>query len=112
MLIFATLIFFAFRARSNPPAHKRLIFVGTVALMIAAIARWPVLGQRNPITAALLSYAFLLLLVSYDLWSTRKIHRATIWASAFLIFVQQIRIPIGKTAAWHAFASWVQSIAH
>jgi FtsH-binding integral membrane protein len=112
MLIFATLIFFAFRARSNPPAHKRLIFVGTVALMIAAIARWPFLGQRNPITAALLSYVFLLLLVSYDLWSTRRIHRATIWASAFLIFVQQIRIPIGKTAAWHAFATWVQSIAH
>jgi len=112
MLIFATLIFFAFRARSNPPAHKRLIFVGTVALMIAAIARWPVLGQRNPITAALLSYVFLLVLVSYDLWSTRKIHRATIWASAFLIFVQQIRIPSGKTAAWHAFATWVQSIAH
>src|SRR5467141_3375498 len=27
MLIFATLIFFAFRARSNPPAHKRLILV-------------------------------------------------------------------------------------
>jgi FtsH-binding integral membrane protein len=112
MLIFATLIFFAFRNRSNPPAHKRLIFVGTVALMIAAIARWPFFGQRNPITAALLSYVFLLLLVSYDLWSTRKIHRATIWASAFLIFVQQIRIPIGKTAAWHAFATWVQSIAH
>jgi len=111
MLIFATLIFFAFRNRSNPPAHKRLIFVGTVALMIAAIARWPFLGQRNPIKAALLSYVFLLLLVSYDLWSTRKIHRATIWASAFLIFVQQIRIPIGKTAAWHAFATWVQSIA-
>jgi FtsH-binding integral membrane protein len=111
MLIFATLIFFAFRARSNPPAHKRLIFVGTVALMIAAIARWPFFGQRNPITAALLSYVFLLLLVSYDLWSMRKIHRATIWASAFLIFVQQIRIPIGKTAAWHAFATWVQSIA-
>src|SRR3984893_15670405 len=30
MLIFATLIFFAFRARSNPSAHKRLISVGTV----------------------------------------------------------------------------------
>src|SRR3989475_7028359 len=41
MLIFATLIFFAMRARSNPPTHKRLIFVGTTALLIAAIARWP-----------------------------------------------------------------------
>ena len=111
MLIFATLIFFAFRARSNPSAHKRLIFVGTVALMIAAIARWPIWSHRNPITAALVSYVFLLILVTYDLWSTRKLHRVTIWAGAFLIFVQQIRIPIAHSAAWHSFATWVQSIA-
>jgi hypothetical protein len=112
MLIFATLIFFAFRARSNPPAHKRLILVATVSLMIAAIARWPLaLVHGNPIRAALLSYLFLLILAAYDLWSTRKVHRATLWAGAFLIIVQQIRIPIGKTAAWHAFATWVQSVA-
>jgi len=112
MLIFATLVFFAFRARSNPPAHKRLILVATIALLIAAIARWPfAIVHRIPVRAALFSYAFLLILVAYDLWSTRKVHRATIWAGAFLILVQQIRIPIGKTAAWHAFATWVQTIA-
>ena len=61
--------------------------------------------------AAIASYAFLALLIAYDFWSTRKIHRATLWAATFLIFVQQIRIPIGKTAAWHSFAAWVQSIA-
>lgn len=111
MLIFATLVFFAFRARSNPTAHKRLILVATVALMIAAIARWPIaFTYRNPLRAALLSYVFLLMLVAYDLWSTRTVHRVTIWACAFLIFVQQIRMPIGKTAAWHAFASWAQSL--
>jgi hypothetical protein len=38
MLVFATLIFFAFRARSNPPAHKRLILLATLALLVAAIA--------------------------------------------------------------------------
>jgi hypothetical protein len=112
MLIFGTLIFFAFRARSNPPVHKRLIFVATTALLIAAVARWPLAFVfRNAPMAGLLTYAFLLLLGTYDYWSTRKIHRATIWASAFLIFVQQIRIPIGKTAVWHAFAAWVQSVA-
>jgi hypothetical protein len=112
MLIFATLVFFAFRARSNPPTHKRLILVATVALLIAAIARWPLaLVHRNPIRAALLSYLFLLILAAYDFWSTRRVHRATLWAGAFLIIVQQIRIPIGKTAAWHAFASWAQSLA-
>jgi len=112
MLIFATLISFAFRFRSDPATHKRLILIGTIALMIAAIARWPVLGHRDAVRAALLSYVFLAFLAAYDLWSTHKLHRATLWASAFLIFVQQIRIPIGKTAAWHAFAAWVQSIAH
>ena len=110
ILIFATLIFFAFRARSNPSAHKRFIFVATTALLVAALARWPMV-HRNLAMAALLSYIFLLILVAYDLWSTRKVHRATLWAGAFLIFVQQIRIPIGKTAAWHAFATWAQSLA-
>jgi hypothetical protein len=61
--------------------------------------------------AALASYVFLLILIAYDLWSTRKVHRATIWAGAFLIFVQQIRILIGKTAACHAFASWALSLS-
>lgn len=112
MLIFATLIVFAFRARSNSAAHKRLILIATVSLMIAAVARWPLaVVHRNPIAAAFTTYIFLLMLVAYDLWSARKIHRATVWASVFLIFIQQIRIPIGKTALWHAFASWVLSIA-
>jgi hypothetical protein len=112
MLIFAMLVFFAFRARSNSPAHKRLILVATIALLIAAIARWPLAAvQGNPIRATLLTYIFLLILAGYDIWSTRKIHRATLWAGAFLIFVQQIRIPIGKTAAWQAFATWAQSLA-
>jgi FtsH-binding integral membrane protein len=112
MVIFATVIFFAFRARTNPPAHKRLIFVGTVALMVAAIARWPfAMVHRNPVMAGRFSYIFLLMLVAYDLWSTRKVHRATLWAGAFLIFVEQIALPIGSTAAWHNFATWVQHIA-
>ena len=112
MLIFATLVFFAFRSRSNPAAHKRLILVATTALLIAALARWPFdVVHRKPMMAALASYIFLVILVAYDLWSTRKVHRATIWAGAFLIFVQQIRIPIGKTDTWHAFASWVLTLS-
>jgi FtsH-binding integral membrane protein len=111
MVIFATLIFFAFRARSNPPAHKRLILIATIGLSIAAIARWPIV-HRTPGRGALISYIFLLMLVAYDLWSSHKVHRATLWAGAFLIFVQQIRPFLGHSAAWHSFASWVQSLSH
>jgi FtsH-binding integral membrane protein len=111
MLIFSVLVFFAYRARFDSAAHKRIIMVATVALMIAAIARWPIAGvQHNPMAAALVSYVFLLILVAYDLWATHKVHRATIWASMFLIFVQQARFPIGQTRMWHALATWAQNL--
>ncbi len=42
MLIFATLIYFAFRQRFNPSAHKRLILIATITLLDAAFGRWPI----------------------------------------------------------------------
>lgn len=112
MLIFVVCLYSAFRARFNPSAHKRYIYIATTALLIAAIARLPFsFGSRRVLVAALLTNIFLLILVAYDWWSTRTIHRATVWAGAFMIFVQQVRLPIGRTAAWHAFAAWVQTHA-
>ncbi len=110
MLNFAVLVAFAFRARTNPSVHKRLILLATIALISAAIFRWPFAfvyhdGER----ATVFSYVFLLAMVLYDFWSTRKIHRATLWGGAFLVLAQQIRIPIGHSAAWHSFATWMQS---
>lgn len=112
ILNFAILIFFAYWYRRDPASHKRLIYIATVSLLTAAVARWPwSLVHRSPPHAAIFTYTFLLVLAAYDLWSTRKIHRLTVWASAYLIFIQQIRLPIGRTAAWHSLAAWVQSIA-
>lgn len=112
MLVFVVLIFLAFRNRANSPVHKRYIYVGTSTLLIAAIARWPFsFVHRQVAVAGLGVYLFLLLLALYDLWSTRKIHRVTLWASALVIFVFQSRLVLGKTAAWHSFASWVQELA-
>ena len=112
MVVFPTLVFFAFRARFDPQAHKRIITVATIALLTAPIARLPfAIVHRKPPMAHVASYIFLLLLVAYDLWSTRKIHRTTLWAGTFLIFMQQISAPIARTEAWHAFAGWVQTWA-
>jgi len=112
MLLFGTFIYFAFRERLNPPAHKRYIFLATTALLVAAIARLPFafLSRKNPMDGAA-SDLFLLALIGYDLWSTRKVHRVTLWSGIFLAAVQQSRIPIGKTALWHSFATWVQTHA-
>jgi FtsH-binding integral membrane protein len=111
MMFFAIVLFLAFRNRRDSAAHKRFILVATNALLIAALARVPIaFSYRKIFIATLLSDIFLLGLVAYDLWSTHKIHRVTLWAGGFLIFIQQVRLPIGKTAAWHAFAGWVQRL--
>ena len=50
MLVFATLVYFAFRNRFNAAAHKRLLMIATTGLMIAAVARWPwaFVHRQNP----------------------------------------------------------------
>ncbi len=111
MFDFAVLAGCALYARSNPSVHKRLILMATISMMRAAIFRWPfAFVFHNQIRAILISYAFTLVLVAYDLWSTHKVQRATIWASTLLILVHIVRIPIGQTGAWHAFARWFGSL--
>lgn len=107
MLVFSTLIFLALRARRNPATHKRLILVSTITLMNAAFVRWPLsVVHLNLEMACLFGYVLLVFLAAYDLWSMHRIHRATLWAGLFLIAVQQLRVPVGRTVAWHAFAEW------
>jgi hypothetical protein len=113
MLIFAVLVYFAYRTRFNPSYHKRIILLATIALMDAPTGRPPfTVITAHPFMDTIFCVFFLLLLVGYDLWSIRKVHRATLWAGLFLIIAQQLRIPIGNTAAWHALATWAQSFTH
>lgn len=108
MLAFSTLIYFAFRNRFNPAAHKRLILIATIAILDAAFDRWPVdvawWGHRA--TSFICVIPLLLLMMCYDYWSMGKVHRATIWASIFLVVLQQLRDPIGHSVAFQAFAAW------
>jgi len=89
-----------------------LILVATIALLIAAIARWPLAAvQRNPIRATLFTYIFLLILAGYDILVHTQGSSSYALGGSFPYLVQQIRIPIGKTAAWQAFATWAESLA-
>ena len=112
MLVFATLVFFAYRARFTPAAHKRLILIATISLMDAPTGRPPFAAvTAHPFLGSTFVAIFLLLIVAYDLWSTRKVHRATICAGLFVLIAQQLQVPLGNTAAWHTFATWAQNLA-
>jgi hypothetical protein len=117
VVAFAVLIVFAYCARFDSAAHKRLIIVGSTALMAAPIARWHLHGflqtrafGMSAIMGERVSYIFILLLIVYDLSTRRRVHRATVWAGAFLIIFQQSAFYFGRTWIWHAFAGWVQTI--
>jgi len=104
--VFAVLVFFAYRARRQPAAHKRLILIATIAIMDAAVGRWPVAAlQRTPQLQDVVLLGFLLLVAGYDLLSLHRIHKATLWASALLIVVHMTRVPFATSPVWQKFAT-------
>jgi len=106
--MFAVLIYFAYRTRRQPAVHKRLILIATIAIAGAAFARWPIaILQAKPPLLNLVTLAFLLPIVLYDIVSFRRVLKSTLWGSLFVMVVQLVRVPIGFTPAWHAFATWM-----
>ena len=111
-VVFAVFLAFAYSMRSNSPAHKRLILIANIALMYAPLFRWPIASLfHNLPFATRCSHIFFLPIVLYDLWSTRRFHRVTLWSSAFLVSVFEVRFLVAKTMAWHAIAVWIRSKA-
>ena len=106
--LFAVFAFAAWRARRKPADHKRLILIANIALIDAAVGRWPVgFFEQHPPAQDLIPFGFLLALVIYDLISQRKVLKSTIWASIVLMAVHLTRVPLGQTHAWHAFATFM-----
>ncbi|HXC88133.1 MAG TPA: hypothetical protein VNU23_10110 [Candidatus Cybelea sp.] len=80
-------------------------------MMTAAFGHWPVAFLlHRPLPAMLCSFSLFIVLVFYDLVALRKIQLVTISGCTFVILVELISFPVGHTAAWHAFASWMRSL--
>jgi hypothetical protein len=53
---------------------------------------------------------FILLVAGFDLWSRRRIHRATVKGGLFMIIAHQLMFPIGLTPVWHRFAALAANV--
>lgn len=109
---FAVVIFASWQARRRPDAHKRLILIATIALTDAALGRfpWDRMGM-SPAAGAVTGLGILVLLVIlYDLFSLRRIHRSTLWAAPLTFAVGAFSVPIGMTAGWHVFAAFLDRV--
>jgi hypothetical protein len=103
---FTIVIAAAWKARRRPDAHKRLILLATVGLSDAALGRLPWAQMGIPIAAGAVVglAALILLVVAYDMFTLRRVHRSTIWAAPVVFVAGAFAVPFGMTSAWHDFA--------
>ena len=108
MLMFSTFVYLAYRNRFQPAVHKRLMLFATLSLLDAGFDRWPVFDLYSlPVVHLICFTPLLLLMLGYDRWSTGRVQRVTISAAIFVVAVQQLCYPLGRSGAWQSFAAWV-----
>jgi len=111
MAVFGSLVGLALAWRRDTQTHKRLILIGTISLLTAAISRWPIALEPSVLVFFGLTDLFLVPLVVWDLTTRRRIHPATLWGGLALIASQPLRLALSGTAAWLVFARWLTGTA-
>jgi len=109
MLVFAILISSAFYFRRKPDVHKRLMLLATIGILPAAVARLPFdfIQRVGPLAFFGLSDLFIIPCLIYDFATRGRPHRATLLAGALIVASHPLRLVLGNTHAWIAFATWL-----
>jgi len=109
VIVFPAFIGLALWWRRFPETHKRLMLLGTIELLPAGFGRWPILFNAGPLGFLGLPDLFIVAMAIHDRATTGRVHPATLWGGLFLIASQVLRVVVGNTATWQAFARWFVS---
>lgn len=108
MVVFSCLVGAGFYFRRRPDVHKRLMLLATISILDAAIARLPFAFLRaGPVAFFGLEDILIVVCLLYDFIARGRIHRVTAWGGLLIIASQPLRLMIGGTHAWLAFADWL-----
>ncbi len=108
LILFAILIAWGMIVRRTPAAHKRLMIMGTLAILGPAINRWPFPPAiRLPGTIAI-TLGLPLIVVAYDLWSLRRVHRTTIVGTVSIAAAALTLIPVFQLPIWDPIIGWIR----
>lgn len=107
MVLFAIFVAAAIGQRRNKEAHKRLMLLAYIALLAAAVARWPGVMPLGPLGFYGFAFLFLFGGIVYDLLTRRRVHRAYIWGGALLVLAVPARLAFMETSLWLAVAEYL-----
>jgi len=91
--------------RRHSEAHKRLMVMATIAILGAAITRFPFPHTR--LVTFVIVDIFILACVLYDVVSRRRVHPVYIWGGLAILASQSFQGAISRTDAWISFARWL-----
>jgi hypothetical protein len=106
LALFTVLTSWALLARRDAASHKRLMILGTIAMLGPAIDRWPI--PHTPLDAVFVQLGLPLLIVAYDLWSRRRIHRSTAIAYAMIVGGLLLGFPVSQLGLWQHVVAWIR----
>jgi hypothetical protein len=104
MALFGTFVTAALALRRDKQAHKRLMLLAYISIIVAAVARLPGMLQGGPPVFFGLSFLFVVAAGVYDFLSRRRVHKVYLWGGALIAVSVPLRLMISKTAAWRSFA--------
>ena len=107
MALFATLVIAALVMRRNKEAHKRLMLLAYISIIVAAVARLPGVLSPGPLAFFGFGYLFMVIAAIYDLVSRGRVHKAYLWGGSLMVVSVPLRLFVSGTAAWRAFAEFL-----
>jgi FtsH-binding integral membrane protein len=107
LLTFVTLFGLALRYRRQPDVHKRLIMIATIDILGAGVSR--IFGMLGFGATVSIGACVLVIpvIAAYDYFSRGKVHPVTLWVGTFVVIFSPLRLAIGTTKGWLAFANWL-----
>jgi uncharacterized membrane protein YozB (DUF420 family) len=104
MVLFSLFVILALARRREPEAHKRLMLLAYISIMVAAVARIPGVLALGPPAFFGLTFLFVVAGILYDRFSRGCIHPVYVWGGIVFLASIPLRLAVSTTAIWQSLA--------